>query len=220
MSAILGGRMERCCVALLVALMFGGCKSQAEKQKEAEAQKQAQEAEIDKRAQAIADKMAEKIKADDEKKRVADEQKRAEDEEERRRADFTEKLQKQMAESALRQQLLTNPTPFFKASNPQMFDKGIINSYRHLSSIELTNRSKYPVTNIRATLNFLDSSGQLFATIPVQLAGSLAPGASSVFSEQQDTLKSGTVQMTSKPARTTFAVTHVEIMALAGQNTE
>jgi hypothetical protein len=211
-----GVRMRIIDVGLLMLLAFAGCKSQAEKQREAEAQKQAQEAEIDKRAQAIADKMADKIRADEATKRQDDEKKHQDEEDQRKKADETEKIRRAVQEGAMKSQLMANPAPFFQATNPQMFDKGIINSYRHLSSIELTNRSKYPVTNIRASLNFLDANGQLFATIPVQLAGSLAPGASSVFSEQQRTLTSGTVQMTAKPARTTFAVTHVEIMALAG----
>ena len=203
-------------LGLLALLLITGCKSQSEKQREAEALNQARQAEIDKRAQAIAEKMAQKIRADEEAKRAED----TTQEIARREAESARKARKVDAEAAMRAQIKSNPAPFFQASNIRMLDKGIINSYRHLSSIELTNRSKYAVSRMQGNLNFFDGTDQVFATIPIGLSGSLAPGASFVFSEQQRTLAGGTVQMTKKPARTEFVVTHVQLMALAGEASE
>ncbi len=208
--------MRRQYIALAALLALASCKSEAERQKEVAEAKQKQDEEIDKRARAIAQEMAKKIEADEEKKRGEQVEQIKADEEKKRTEEVQQAAaQRRAAVDAARLNLVQNPARFFQASDARFLDKGIINSYRHLTTITLANRSPFSVSGIQGKVDFYDATNNLMATIPVTLRGALGPGSSMIFSEQQGNLTGGTVQLSGKVGRATFAVTKVLVAPLA-----
>src|SRR6185312_10272388 len=94
----------------------------------------------------------------------------------------------------LRQNVVDHPASFVESSKLQM-DSG----KRRLTSISLTNRSKFSLTEIQGTVDYHAEDGTVVARVPVQLSGAIAPGAALVFSEQQHTLSGAAAQLASAP---------------------
>jgi hypothetical protein len=193
-------------VGLLVA---SGCVSEAEKQKQAAEAKQKQDDEIDRRAKVIATEMAAKIEQDQDAKRKADDANRQQADEAKHQAEV------QHAAEA-RRKLVQNPAQYFEGASIQLYNKGIVNAYRHVVSLSVTNKSRFPVTDVHGTLDFYDANKEVFASIPLRLAGSIAPGGTMMFNEGQGTLSGGTVQIGKAIASMNFKVTSVKLVGDEG----
>jgi hypothetical protein len=179
-------------IALAGLLFAVGCSDKAQEVRQAAAAKSAEEAEIDERAGVVAKGLIEKAAAD------ADEKRRAEEHE------------KAAALTQLRQAAVDHPERFLESSMLQMVEEG----KRHLTSLSLTNHSKFSMTDIRGTVDYhggTGDNGDILAQVPVQLTGAIAPGASMVFSEQQHTLSGAAIQLPKAPSNVTFSVTNVTV---------
>jgi hypothetical protein len=179
----------------LAALFTIGCSNKAKEASKAAAAKSAEAAEIDQRAGAIAQTMIQKAADDADKKREAAEQ------------------QKANARKQLQQTTMDHPGSFLESSKLQVVGE----AKRHLTSIALTNSSKFSMSDIRGTVDFHAGSdyhgdnGDIMAQVPVELTGAIAPGASMVFSEQQHTLSGAEIQLPKAPGLVTFTVTKVRV---------
>jgi hypothetical protein len=182
-------------VALAVSLFAVGCDSKAKELQQAAAAKSAQEAEIDERSKVVAQALIDKAAQDAEAKRQVAMQQEAD------------------ARKQLQQAATDHPGKFLESSKLQMVDAG----GRHLTSIALKNSSKFSMTDVRGTVDFHGGAdfhgdhGDVMAQVPVQLTGAIAPGASMVFSEQQHTLSSAPIQLSTAPALVTFTVTSATV---------
>jgi hypothetical protein len=182
-------------IALAASLLAVGCGSKAEEASQAAAAKSAEEADIDKRAGAVAQALIQKAAEDADAKRDAAAQ------------------QKTDARKQLQQATMDNPGKFLESNKLQMADEG----KRHLTSISLTNSSKFSMTDIRGTVDYhggpevRGDNGDILAKVPVELTGAIAPGASMVFSEQQHTLSGAAIQLPKVPSVVTFTVTNVTV---------
>jgi hypothetical protein len=73
------------------------------------------------------------------------------------------------------------------------------------------------MTDIRGTVDYHGGpndhgdDGDVLAHVPVQLTGTIAAGASMVFSEQQHTLSGAAIQLGKAPSFVTFTVTKVTV---------
>jgi hypothetical protein len=183
-------------IARAALLLAVGCGSKAQEASQAAAAKSAEEAEIDKRCTVVAQALIEKAAEAADQKREAAER------------------QKLDARTQMRQATVDRPESFLDSNKMQMVDEG----KRHLTSISLTNKSKFSMSDIRGTVDYhgdpgaQGDHGDVVARVPVELTGAIAPGASMVFSEQQRTLSGASIQLPTKaPSIVTFTVTHVTV---------
>jgi hypothetical protein len=182
-------------IALAVLLVGLGCSNKAKEASKAAAAKSAEEADIDQRSKVVAQGLIQKAADDAEKKRQAAEQ---------QKADARKKLQ---------QAATDHPASFLESDKMQMVDQG----KRRLTSISLTNKSQFSMSDIRGTVDFRGGAdyhgdnGDIMAQVPVQLTGTIAPGASMVFSEQQHTLSGAAIQLPKVPAQVTFTITNAKV---------
>src|SRR6185312_9378470 len=167
--------MQTRTIVIAALLLTAGC-GNAEKARQAAAAKSAEAAEIDARAKVVAEDLIKKAADDAEKRREADARQKAD------------------AIKQLRQNVVDHPASFVESSKLQM-DSG----KRRLTSISLTNRSKFSLTEIQGTVDYHAEDGTVVARVPVQLSGAIAPGAALVFSEQQHTLSGAAAQLASAP---------------------
>ena len=173
----------------LAALLFAvGCSNKADEAKQAAAAKSA-EAKIDERARVIAQGLIDKAADEAERKRAA------------------AKQQEMDARRQLQQAAMDHPGKFLESSKLQMTS----DARRHLTSISLTNSSKFSMTDIRGTVDYHGDTGDILARVPVELTGAIAPGASMVFSEQQHTLSGAAVQLSTAPSHVTFTITSATV---------
>jgi hypothetical protein len=181
--------------SLSLSLFAVGCNNKAKEASRAAAAKSAEEAEIDQRSKVVAQGLIQQAADDAEKKRAAAAQQKAE------------------ARKKLQQAAIDNPGSVLDSNKLQMVDDG----KRHLTSISLTNKSEFSMTDIRGTVDFHGGAdyhgdnGDIMAQVPVQLTGAIAPGASMVFSEQQHTLSGAAIQLPKAPAQVTFTVTGAKV---------
>jgi hypothetical protein len=181
-------------IALTGLLFAFGCNNKAKEANQAAAAKSAQAAEIDTRAKAVAEDLIRKAADDTEKKQQTDKQQRFD------------------ARKALQQAAIDKPGDFLDSSKLEMAEKG----QRHLTSISLTNKSKFSMTDIRGTVDYhgdgsRGTDGGILAQVPVELTGAIAPGASMVFSEQLHTLAGSTIQLPKTPTSVSFTVTSAKV---------
>jgi hypothetical protein len=186
--------MKLRCIALTTSLFVVGCNNHAKEASMAAAARSAEAVEIDQRAKIIAEDLVQKAASDADQKQQAAEK------------------QKIDARKQLQQDTMDHPGNFLEPSKLQMVEQG----KRHLISIVLTNSSKFSVTDIHGTIDFHgdDSHGNdvgVVAQLPVQLTGAIAPGASMVFSEQQNTLSGASVQLSKPPTSVSFTITGVKV---------
>jgi hypothetical protein len=179
--------MQSRTIAIAALLLVVGCNGN-EKARQAAAAKSAEAKEIDERAKVIAEAAIKKAADDAEKKHEADVRQKAD------------------ALKQLRQNVIDHPGSFLESSKLQM-DAG----KRHLTSIALTNKSKFSMTEIRGTVDYHGEDGNVVARVPVQLSGAIVPGASMVYSEQQHTLSGAAVQLANAPPDVTFTVTSATV---------
>lgn len=107
------------------------------------------------------------------------------------------------------QHLMGQPSAFIVASNPEYYDKGIINSYRSLAQVTLLNRSHFPVSNPSGTVDWTNAAGASAGSTPFSVTGVLGAGESKTFSRTDHDLTSGTVE--AGVTRAVVTVTHVTV---------
>ena len=182
-------------VAVSLMLFAVGCSTKAKEASRAAAAKSAEEAEIDQRSKVVAQGLIQQAADDAEKKRAAAKQQKAD------------------ARKELRQTAMDHPGSVLESNKLHMINDG----KRHLTSISLTNKSKFSMSDIRGTVDYhggpdaRSDHGDILARVPVELTGAIAPGASMVFSEQQHTLSGASIQLPKAPSLVTFTVTNVTV---------
>ena len=120
-------------IALAALLFAAGCGNKAKNEaSQAAAAKSAEEAEIDERAKVIAQGLIQKAADDAEKKREAAEQQKAD------------------ALKQLQQDAIAHPGKFLVSDALQTAGE----AQRRLTSISLTNKSKFSMTDIRGTVDY------------------------------------------------------------------
>jgi hypothetical protein len=188
--------MLRRIVGLTLALLLAvGCGKKATTEQQAAAAKSAEAEEIDKRARVVALELIQQAADDARKQREAEKQQRA------------------AALQQLRQTALDHPGRFLEASDLQVVNDG----KRRLTSVSLTNTSRFAMSDIRGTVDFHGGpdfhgdNGDVLAQVPVQLTGAIARGGSMIFSEQQHTLSGASIQLPKNPSVVTFTVTSVKL---------
>lgn len=97
--------------------------------------------------------------------------------------------------------LQSQPSTFVTASDLTYFDKGIVNDYREVVEARLTNKSRFDVSAVSGRVDWLDESGQLVGSSPVRFTGHVPAGQTVLFSKEQGTLTSGTIQGAGSKAR-------------------
>lgn len=86
------------------------------------------------------------------------------------------------------------PSVFLDWSDASYFDKGIINDYRELTELRVTNKAKWAIGNITGEVDWLHSNGGKFASVPFTLKGTVPSGATQKFTEANGTLSSRTIE--------------------------
>ncbi|MFL5344167.1 MAG: hypothetical protein ACJ8AT_05205 [Hyalangium sp.] len=110
-------------------------------------------------------------------------------------------------------EVLTAPGRFLETSDLAYFDKGIINDYRQLIGVKVTNRSAVPVKLGKGRIVWLTDKGEELGSSPLTFKGTLAPGAEMKFSTSDGSLTSGTIQGRASKAKIEF--TEIEVIASA-----
>lgn len=114
------------------------------------------------------------------------------------------------AAAARRHDVVANPTRWLQTSGLQIFNKGILNSYRQMQRMTVTNTSAYPLRDLQGTIDWLDGAGASTGTTPFAIEGALPAGDSKAFSTFDRSLSSGTVESRANTVRITF--THAAIV--------
>jgi len=112
-----------------------------------------------------------------------------------------------------RAEVLAAPGQFLQTSNFAYYDKGIINSYRQLTDVTVTNRAAVPVRLSKGRIVWLNDGEEEVGTSPITFSGTLAPGMEMKFSTSAGNLTSGTIQGRATKAKIEF--TEIEVMAAA-----
>jgi hypothetical protein len=115
------------------------------------------------------------------------------------------------AAADLRSDVQANPGKYLQVTNSQAYDKGLINSYRQLTSLTLLNKSSFALTDLKGSVDWEDASGASTGTTPFTLVGSIPAGATLTFSTANGTMTSGTLQ--TKTNKTQIKFTHATIVA-------
>ncbi len=182
------------CGVLVLAL---GCHG---REKKAAAQKQL-EAQVEQRATQLASEQAQQLVAQSEERQNAAAQHAAD------------------ARAALRNKVLASPADFVDIGEVQVVTR---DGYQQLVSVALTNHAEFAMTNLSGALDLhgdvdhpggQPGGGDVVATVPVALTGSIAPGASMRFSAREHTLAATPVKLAQPPSQSTFRVTAVQKVA-------
>ena len=182
-------------IALATSLFVVGCSNKAQEVSQAAAAKSAEAVEIDQRSKVIAQGLIQAAAEDADKKRELARQQTAD------------------AQKQLHQATVDHPEKFLSSDKLQVVNEG----KRRLTSISLTNTSKFSMTDIRGTVDYhggadpMGDNGDVLARVPIQLTGAIAPGASMVFSEQQHTLSGAAIQLPKVPSQVSFTVTSATV---------
>ncbi len=116
---------------------------------------------------------------------------------------------RQREEAELRQRATSDPGSVLTADDFKFYDKGIINSYRQLTSVSIANRSKFSLRKLSGQVEWLGEDGSFVGASPFTLSGSIAPGDTKVFSTTAGTLETGTIQGSASKVRLKFAAAQV-----------
>ncbi len=130
--------------------------------------------------------------------------------EEARKAQEAARQEARARREQAKQDLLADPSAFIEASGTQFFNKGIFNSYRELVKVSLMNKSRFPVRDIKGTVEWLNDSGDQIASVAFSVPGSIAAGDTKTFSKESGTLTSATIQTNAQKYR--IRVTHVALL--------
>jgi hypothetical protein len=101
-------------------------------------------------------------------------------------AETTARLERENQEqeaktAALKKKILANPTHFLWVSDTEMFNKGIVNSYRQLTRMTVTNKTKYPLEDLGGQVEWLDDQGVVRELTTFRLKESIAAGDTKIF---------------------------------------
>ena len=110
----------------------------------------------------------------------------------------------QNARAEAEAQVLAAPSRYLQASDLKYYDQGIINDYRQVVQLSVLNRSTLAVQNLAGQVDWYDKSARLVGSIPLSLKGSIAAGATQIFSTQSGTLENGTIKTNATNARIRF----------------
>ena len=108
-------------------------------------------------------------------------------------------LEKVKAREREREALLSNPSVYIDPGTWSSYDKGIINTYTHVRSINFKNNSQFDVYDIRGYLVLLRKDDSELARIPFVAAGDLRAGE-----EKKMSVKASEVTGSSPSARITI----------------
>jgi hypothetical protein len=111
-----------------------------------------------------------------------------------RQAEERIREERALAEARRRKQILSNPGAFLQVGDLGATDKGIINSYRQLTKMSVTNKTNYPLTEMSGEVLWLSDQGEVREVTLFRLRGSLAPGDTKMFTTANNTLDSGTTE--------------------------
>jgi hypothetical protein len=106
--------------------------------------------------------------------------------------------------------VLRDPAAFLEVKDSQSHDKGIINSYRQLTQIAVLNHSTVPVQDISGDVEWLNESGERQGSVPFRTRGSIAAGATAMFSQANGTLSNGTLETAANKFR--LKISHVSVV--------
>ncbi len=107
-------------------------------------------------------------------------------------------------------ELLAHPDLFLDTSDFKSFDEGIINSYRQLIGLKITNKSALTVKPKSGRVTWLRADGSEVGSSPLSFDGTLAPGMDKLYSTADRSLTSGTIQGAADRLRVEF--TSVEVV--------
>jgi len=111
-----------------------------------------------------------------------------------------------------RNEVLAKPGAFLTYESPEMFDKGIINSYRQLIAVTIVNSAAVTVSVEKARVVWLTEQGEEVGSSPLTfIGGTLAPGMRKRFSTSDSSLTSGTIQGEAKKVRLEFTGVQVPV---------
>ncbi len=164
-------------VSVLMLVLLVACNTEEKKRAE-EAKKQAEIEAIKDKARAEERAIHEKKAADERAAIIAAAEKT--------------KQEQEAKEAALKARILASPGEFLKIGDTEMFNKGILNSYRQLVRMSVTNKSKYPLEGIAGQVEWLDDGGQMREVTTFRLKGSLTGGDTKVYRVSEGTLESST----------------------------
>lgn len=103
-----------------------------------------------------------------------------------------------------RAEVMAAPSNFLEISDIESFDKGFINSYRELTGVSITNRSRVPIRLAKGRAVWIDAKGEEVGAAPLTFRGDLAPGAQVRFTKGAGNLTSGTIQGSASRVRVEF----------------
>lgn len=109
-----------------------------------------------------------------------------------------------------KQALRDTPDSYLITSEPGYYNKGIINDYRQLIKVSVLNRSKFPVGGLSGDVEWYSDNGAKFGSTTFSLSGSIPAGDTKIFSTENGSMSSTTIQGDAKKAKVKF--THVEII--------
>jgi len=93
-----------------------------------------------------------------------------------------------------RNALAAEPNKYLQASDVGYVDQGIINDYRRLANVTVTNASHFAVESLAGDVAWVGANGERFGSVPFSLRGSIPAGATQTFRAGDGTLTSGTLQ--------------------------
>jgi len=112
--------------------------------------------------------------------------------------------------AAARKELLDHPDNFLRFSNVEWEDRGVVNSYRELTALTITNASTFKLRIGDAAISWVDEKGGVAGATIFRAAGDLASGATVRYSKADETLESPTIAGALAPGK--VSVTTVEIV--------
>jgi hypothetical protein len=121
-----------------------------------------------------------------------------------RQAQENLKREAALREAKLKREITNNPGAFLEAAQFETFNKGILSSYRQLTKMTVTNKTKYPLTSLSGEVHWYSDAGDVREKTMFRVKGSLAGGDSKVFSTGDGSLESGTTESHAKKLRVVF----------------
>jgi hypothetical protein len=111
-----------------------------------------------------------------------------------RQAEEHLKEEKALEEARLKRQILANPNAYLQVSGLNAFDKGILDSYRQLTTMTVMNKTTYPLTAFTGEVHWLSDQNEVREVTIFRLRGSLAPGDTKTFKTADGSLDTGTTE--------------------------
>jgi hypothetical protein len=111
--------------------------------------------------------------------------------------------------------VLEHPGQYLEFSGVSWYDKGIVNHYRELSSVDVTNHAPFPVRVLKADITWRDESTKTsYGTVPLALTGTVQPGETKHFASEAGTLDTTTLECEADDLR--IDVRQVQLIGSAG----